>query len=48
MWIVDNIDSLFVRESSVGILLNIFYPLTRRLSLLKITRAWDINIFDLI
>ena len=29
VWIVDDIDSLFVRESSVGSLLNIFYPLTR-------------------
>ena len=37
VWIVDDIDSLFVRESSVGILLNIFYPLTRRMPLLKIT-----------
>ena len=29
VWIVDDMDSLFVRESSVGSLLNIFYPLTR-------------------
>ena len=29
MWIVDDMDSLFVRESSVGSLLNIFYPLTK-------------------
>ena len=47
-----NIDSLFVRESSVGILLNIFYPLTRRMPLLKITSACRIKlkvgIFDLI
>ena len=39
MGIVDNIDSLFLRESSVGILLNILYPLTRRMPLLKITSA---------
>ena len=38
--IVDDIDSLFVRESSVRILLNIFYPLTRRMPLLKITGAF--------
>ena len=37
VWIVDNVDSLFVRESSVGILFNIFYALTRRMPLLKIT-----------
>ena len=37
VWIVDTVDSLFVRESSVGILLNIFYALTRRMPLLKIT-----------
>ena len=48
-----NIDSaLFVRESSVGILLNIFYPLTRRMPLLKITSACrtkrKVGIFDLI
>ena len=36
VWIVDNVDSLFVRESSVGILLNIFYALTWRMPLLKI------------
>ena len=29
VWIVDDMDSLFVRGSSVGSLLNIFYPLTR-------------------
>ena len=29
VWIVDITDSLFVRESSVGSLWNIFYPLTR-------------------
>ena len=29
VWIVDDMDSLFVRKSSVGGLLNIFYPLTR-------------------
>ena len=28
-WIVDDMDSLFLRESSVGSLLNTFYPLTR-------------------
>ena len=39
VWIVDNVDSLFIRESSVGILLNIFYPLTRRMPLLKVTSA---------
>ena len=47
-----NIDSLFVRESTVGILLNIFYPLTRRMPLLKITSACitkrKVGIFDLI
>ena len=47
-----NIDSLFVRESSIGILLNIFYPLTRRMPLLKITSACrtkrKVGIFDLI
>ena len=47
-----NIDSLFVRESSVGILLNVFYPLTRRMPLLKITSACrtklKVEIFDLI
>ena len=47
-----NIDSLSVRESSVGILLNIFYPLTRRMPLLKITSACTtklkVGIFDLI
>ena len=29
VWIVDDMDSLFVRESNVGSLLNIFYPLTK-------------------
>ena len=47
-----NIDSLFVRELSVGILLNVFYPLTRRMPLLKITSACrtklKVEIFDLI
>ena len=50
--LISNIDSLFVRESSVGILLNIFYPLTRRMPLLKMTSACRIKlkvgIFDLI
>ena len=29
VWTVDDMDSLFVRESGVGSLLNIFYPLTK-------------------
>ena len=29
VWIADDMNSLFIRESSVGSLLNIFYPLTR-------------------
>ena len=29
VWIVDDMDSFFVRESGVGSLLNIFYSLTR-------------------
>ena len=37
VWIVYNVNSLFVRETSVGILFNIFYALTRRMPLLKIT-----------
>ena len=47
-WIVDNIDSLFVRESSVRILLTIFYPLARRMPLLKITSAYRTKRYSIV